>query len=435
MCVCVCVPRWRASESFPALAFSAFFLSGLVLVALGISTLATSPPHLLLRSRPRFPPYSAQPAYPAPVASPPPRTTRYSSTRPSTIFFCIFPRPLLRPSYSRPPTSSATMTTPARRRLMRDFKRLQTDPPEGISGAPCENNIMMWHAVIFGYVHARRALVASGSAPRLTPPRSLASPDDTAWEGGTFKLQLEFSEDYPNKAPKVKFLSKMFHPNGTSSKPLRALSLSLLFWRVREPRLTCASLSAAVYADGSICLDILQNQWSPIYDIAAVLTSIQVRYALALSSFHPYRVSERDLSDSSSPGCSRCCVTPIPTLLQTRRPRACIRRTSVSTTARFARLSKGAGSTSERALRPSPPSQRRGGALNRAPTPSLAASSLHHHVVSYIVHHPHHPPCIAMRLASPTPSLNTETKPDYPSSRGANTKQLQYQAVVISRAP
>jgi ubiquitin-conjugating enzyme E2 A len=30
-----------------------------------------------------------------------------------------------------------------------------------------------------------------------------------------------------------------------------------------------------VYADGAICLDILQNQWSPIYDIAAVLTSIQ----------------------------------------------------------------------------------------------------------------------------------------------------------------
>jgi len=30
-----------------------------------------------------------------------------------------------------------------------------------------------------------------------------------------------------------------------------------------------------VYADGQICLDILQNQWSPIYDVAAVLTSIQ----------------------------------------------------------------------------------------------------------------------------------------------------------------
>jgi len=110
------------------------------------------------------------------------------------------------------------MSTPARRRLIRDFKNLQRDPPEGISGAPCDNNIMLWNAVIFG-------------------------PEDTPWEGGTFKLQLQFSEDYPNKAPKVRFLSKMFHPN--------------------------------VYADGCICLDILQNQWSPIYDISAILTSIQ----------------------------------------------------------------------------------------------------------------------------------------------------------------
>merc|ERR1712129_289589 len=78
--------------------------------------------------------------------------------------------------------------------------------------------IMLWDAVIFG-------------------------PDDSPWEGGTFKLSMAFSEDYPNKAPKVKFITKMFHPN--------------------------------IYADGSICLDILQHNWSPIYDIAAILTSIQ----------------------------------------------------------------------------------------------------------------------------------------------------------------
>merc|ERR1712061_811625 len=110
------------------------------------------------------------------------------------------------------------MSTAARRRLMRDFKGLQEDPPAGVSGAPGENNIMLWNAVIFG-------------------------PHDTPFEDGTFKLTMEFSEEYPNKAPVVRFESKMFHPN--------------------------------IYADGGICLDILQNQWSPIYDVSAILTSIQ----------------------------------------------------------------------------------------------------------------------------------------------------------------
>lgn len=30
-----------------------------------------------------------------------------------------------------------------------------------------------------------------------------------------------------------------------------------------------------VYANGDLCLDILQNRWSPTYDVAAILTSIQ----------------------------------------------------------------------------------------------------------------------------------------------------------------
>lgn len=74
-------------------------------------------------------------------------------------------------------------------------------------------------------------------------PLFMNSPDDTPWEGGTFKLTLQFTEDYPNKPPVVKFVSRLFHPN--------------------------------VYNDGGICLDILQSNWSPIYDISAVLTSIQ----------------------------------------------------------------------------------------------------------------------------------------------------------------
>lgn len=95
---------------------------------------------------------------------------------------------------------------------------MQSDPPTGVNAAPLEHNLMVWQCIIFG-------------------------PDDTVWEGGTFNLMMEFSEDYPNHAPKIRFITKVFHPN--------------------------------VYQDGSICLDILGNQWSPIYDVAAILTSIQ----------------------------------------------------------------------------------------------------------------------------------------------------------------
>lgn len=31
----------------------------------------------------------------------------------------------------------------------------------------------------------------------------------------------------------------------------------------------------AVYADGQICLDILQNRWSPTYNVGGILASIQ----------------------------------------------------------------------------------------------------------------------------------------------------------------
>ena len=83
--------------------------------------------------------------------------------------------------------------------------RIQDDPPDGIMASPTPDNIMTWHAVIFG-------------------------PEDTPFEDGTFKLALTFDENYPNKPPVVRFVSKMFHPN--------------------------------VYADGGICLDILQNRYS-----------------------------------------------------------------------------------------------------------------------------------------------------------------------------
>lgn len=103
---------------------------------------------------------------------------------------------------------------------MRDFKRMQNDPPEGVNGAPQDNDIMKWHAVIFGCWPTLAHLIATlgPSEPHTLPPvsstrqASLAArscpaaahrPDDTAWEDGTFKLSVEFTEEYPNKAPTV----------------------------------------------------------------------------------------------------------------------------------------------------------------------------------------------------------------------------------------
>ena len=71
----------------------------------------------------------------------------------------------------------------------------------------------------------------------------IIGPADTPFEDGTFRLVMQFDEQYPNKPPAVRFISEMFHPN--------------------------------VYASGELCLDILQNRWSPTYDVAAILTSIQ----------------------------------------------------------------------------------------------------------------------------------------------------------------
>jgi hypothetical protein len=38
---------------------------------------------------------------------------------------------------------------------MRDFRKIQSDPPAGVNAAPLEDNIMIWQAVILGCAAAR----------------------------------------------------------------------------------------------------------------------------------------------------------------------------------------------------------------------------------------------------------------------------------------
>jgi ubiquitin-conjugating enzyme E2 A len=115
---------------------------------------------------------------------------------------------------------------------------MQTDPPAGVSASPVADNVMTW----YGYLHIFCTEVAYAN-PSFNRNAVIIGPADTPFEDGTFRLVMHFEEQYPNKPPAVKFISQMFHPN--------------------------------VYATGELCLDILQNRWSPTYDVAAVLTSIQ----------------------------------------------------------------------------------------------------------------------------------------------------------------
>jgi ubiquitin-conjugating enzyme E2 D/E len=41
----------------------------------------------------------------------------------------------------------------------------------------------------------------------------IAGPQDTPYQGGLFLLKLEFPAQYPFKAPKLKFLTKVYHPS------------------------------------------------------------------------------------------------------------------------------------------------------------------------------------------------------------------------------
>ncbi|KAL6768548.1 UBC22 [Auxenochlorella protothecoides x Auxenochlorella symbiontica] len=111
------------------------------------------------------------------------------------------------------------MNSAASLRLLSDLKAISREPPDGCSASPiAEDNLYVWSATILG-------------------------PADTPWEGGVFQLRLTFGDRYPDLPPRVRFTSEIYHPN--------------------------------VYADGTLCMDIIQDQWSPCHSVCSILTSVQ----------------------------------------------------------------------------------------------------------------------------------------------------------------
>jgi len=105
----------------------------------------------------------------------------------------------------------------ALKRLQKELMQMINDPPSNCSGGMVGDDIFHWKATIIG-------------------------PEDTPYQGGVFKLNIFFPADYPFKAPKVSFETKIYHPNINSA--------------------------------GQICLDILKNEWSPALNISKLLLSI-----------------------------------------------------------------------------------------------------------------------------------------------------------------
>ena len=104
------------------------------------------------------------------------------------------------------------------KRLQKELMNLMMASVRGISAFPDGDNIFKWIGTIDG-------------------------PVNTAYATHKYRVSLDFPNSYPYAAPLVTFLTPCFHPN--------------------------------VDKEGSICLDILKDKWSALYDVRSILLSIQ----------------------------------------------------------------------------------------------------------------------------------------------------------------
>ncbi|KAJ3244865.1 Ubiquitin-conjugating enzyme E2 4 [Chytriomyces hyalinus] len=144
----------------------------------------------------------------------------------------------------------------ALKRINKELLDLGRDPPSSCSAGPSGEDlfrravtaktimlIVFFHSMAAGTCQSGVAfylLLLAGTNTKTTSTTQQQS--DSPYSGGVFFLTIQFPTDYPFKPPKINFTTRIYHPN--------------------------------INSNGSICLDILKDQWSPALTISKVLLSI-----------------------------------------------------------------------------------------------------------------------------------------------------------------
>ena len=92
---------------------------------------------------------------------------------------------------------------------------------------------------------------------------TIIGPQDTPYEGGKFIVNIDFSDNYPFKAPKVLFKTKIFHPN------------------IKQDT-------------GEICAQAIENNWVPTLNAKFVIESL-VTLLKNPNADHPLEAEIADL--------------------------------------------------------------------------------------------------------------------------------------------
>ena len=133
-------------------------------------------------------------------------------------------------------------------RLMSDLKTMKQNPPEGVSASPLtEENLYIWGCTIVG-------------------------PDDTPWEGGIYSLRITYGDQYPDKPPRVRFTSEMVSRPSLQPSEALVLAPALLCQETGRPP---AQFHPNIFPDGTLCLDLIQDNWSPIYTTSSILIALR----------------------------------------------------------------------------------------------------------------------------------------------------------------